>query len=361
MPTVAANQWIDLAERVLDGHALTADEGLMILNSDDLELPALLDAAWRVRREHFGNKVHLYYLKNAKSGLCGEDCGYCSQNVNSTAPIEKYPMLDADQILAGAKQAAEAHARTYCIVTSGRGPTNSDVDHVAGVVKQIKEEYGLHICCCMGLMSSEQAETLAAAGVDRINHNLNTSRSYYDDICSTHTYEDRLDTLRVARDAGMELCSGVIAGMGEEQSDLVELALELAGMTVQSIPVNFLNAIPGTQLEGVEKLNPRSCLKTLCLFRMANPKTEIRIAGGREINLRSMQAMGLYPANSLFVSDYLTTKGQAAADDFRMIDDLGFEIVSGDADSAKLLEAIRNEPAATSACQSNSGCDSFSC
>ena len=363
MPSVAAAaDWVELADQILNEHTLTAEEGLSILNADDAELPALIDAAWRVRREHFGNRVHLYFLKNAKSGLCPEDCGYCSQNKNSTAPIEKYRMLDAEQILAGAKQAYDSQARTYCIVTSGRGPTDGEVDHVADVVRRVKDEYGLHICCCMGLLSSEQAGTLAEAGVDRINHNLNTSRKFYDDICSTHGFDDRLDTLRIVREAGMELCCGIIAGMGEEHADLVDLALELQGMKVESIPVNFLNAIPGTQLEGVHKLNPRFCLKTLCLFRMANPTTEIRIAGGREINLRSMQAMGLYPANSLFVSDYLTTKGQAAADDFQMIEDLGFEIVTGDHRSAELLASSRGVAVETAACSSEgSGSCGTSC
>ena len=349
------NTWSDLADRVLAGHALTKEEGLAILSSDDTELLSLLDAAWRVRRHHFGNDVHLYFLKNAKSGLCPEDCGYCSQNVNSTAPIEKYNLLNEEEILAGAKQAYDSQARTYCIVTSGRGPSNSDVEHVSSVVKKIKDEYGLHICCCLGILSPDQATTLKDAGVDRINHNLNTSRKYYEDICSTHTFDDRLDTLKVARDAGMELCAGVIAGMGEEHGDLVDVAIELRGIKVESIPVNFLNSIDGTQLEGKWDLDPRFCLKTLCLFRFANPETEIRIAGGREVNLRSMQAMSLYPANSLFVSDYLTTKGQAAMEDFRMIEDLGFKIITGDARTAELL--ADREKTATEAAQAGSSCN----
>ena len=360
------NTWSDLADRVLAGHALTKEEGLAILSSDDTELLSLLDAAWRVRRHHFGNDVHLYFLKNAKSGLCPEDCGYCSQNVNSTAPIEKYNLLNEEEILAGAKQAYDSQARTYCIVTSGRAPSNSDVEHVSSVVKKIKDEYGLHICCCLGILSPDQATTLKDAGVDRINHNLNTSRKYYEDICSTHTFDDRLDTLKVARDAGMELCAGVIAGMGEEHADLVDVAIELRGIKVESIPVNFLNSIDGTQLEGKWDLDPRFCLKTLCLFRFANPDTEIRIAGGREVNLRSMQAMSLYPANSLFVSDYLTTKGQAAMEDFRMIEDLGFNIITGDARTAELL--ADREKAAETAAQAGSSCspcgggsEGFSC
>ena len=329
--------WHSLADQILSGHSLTREEGLAILNSDDADLPSLIDAAWQIRRKHFGNKVQLYYLKNAKSGLCPEDCGYCSQNVNSTAPIEKYRLLDEEQILAGAKQAYDSAARTYCIVTSGRGPTDKEVDHIAGVVRRIKDEYGLHICCCLGLLEADQAQKLAEAGVDRVNHNLNTSRRFYQDICSTHTFDDRLDTLRVVREAGMEVCCGVIAGMGERLDDIVDVALELAGMKVESIPVNFLNSIAGTQLEEVHEINPRLALKSLCLFRMANPTTEIRVAGGREVNLRSLQAMSLYPANSLFVSDYLTTKGQAAEDDFQMIEDLGFEIVTGDHRTTEML------------------------
>jgi len=329
--------WRRLAERVLAGHRLTREEGLAVLASPDHELPELIDAAWQIRRQFFGNRVHLYFLKNAKSGLCPEDCGYCSQNVDSTAEIPKYSLLSADRLMEGARQAFESQARTYCIVTSGRGPTNREVDGIARTVRQIKDQYGLHICCCLGLLNTEQAQTLAEAGVDRINHNLNTSRRYYETICTTHTFDDRLETLKVVREAGMELCCGVIAGMGEEHGDLVDVALQLADMKVESIPVNFLNSIEGTQLEAVHDLDPRFCLKALCLFRLANPRTEIRIAGGREVNLRSMQCMGLYPANSLFVSDYLTTRGQAAEEDFRMVEDMGFEIITGDHDSARLL------------------------
>ncbi len=331
--------WNDLATRVLQGEQLTHADGLSILQADDDELPALLAAAYRVRREHFGRKVQLYYLQNAKSGLCPEDCGYCSQAADSTADISKYSFLNEAKLVDGARKAAESQARTYCIVASGRGPSNREVEHVAGVVEKIKAEFGLHICCCLGLLSAEQAQRLKAAGVNRINHNLNTSRGFYDTICTTHTFDDRLQTLKVARDAGMELCCGLIAGMGETDDDVVEVALQLRGLSVESIPVNFLNSIDGTQLEDVQRLNPRYCLKVLCLYRLANPTTEIRIAGGREVNLRSMQAMGLYAANSLFVSDYLTTAGQRPEDDFQMIEDLGFEIVSGDHETQALLQS----------------------
>ncbi|MFN3161519.1 MAG: biotin synthase BioB [Rubinisphaera brasiliensis] len=325
--------WNDLATRAISGEPLDRVAAQQILACPDEELLDLLAAAFRVRRQAFGNQVQLYYLKNAKSGLCPEDCGYCSQSKVSDAPIEKYVWLNEEKLLAGARQAAENKAKTYCIVASGRGPTNREVDHVAGVVKKIKEELGMHICCCLGLLKPEQAKTLAEAGVDRINHNLNTSREYYDTICSTHTYQDRLDTLKVASETGMELCSGIIVGMGETDDDLVNVALELRDLNVKSIPVNFLTNIEGTPLEKVETLTPQRCLKALCLFRMMHPNTELRIAGGREVHLRTLQPLGLYPANSLFVSDYLTTKGQTASEDFKMLEDLGFEVVVQGAES----------------------------
>ncbi len=323
------------AGRVLDGETLSRKEALAILHTSDDDVLELLAAAFRVRRAHFGREVQLYYLKNAKSGLCPEDCGYCSQGKDATSDIDRYVMQSETQLLEAAKQAAKSNARTYCIVASGRGPTNREIEHVANVVRKVKSEYGLHICCCLGLLTPDQALKLKAAGVDRINHNLNTSRRFYPEICTTHTYQDRLETLRVAQGAGMELCSGLIVGMGETDEDLVDVAMELQTLNVQSIPVNFLISIEGTPLENLHRLNPRYCLKVLCLLRLTNPAVEIRIAGGREVQLRSMQAMGLYAANSMFVSDYLTTPGQAAEADFQMIEDLGFEIVLAGAETSR--------------------------
>ncbi len=329
METAAAGtqNWQALADDVLNGGRLSRETAGAVLGSPDEELPDLIAAAYRVRRHHFGNKVQLYFLKNAKSGLCPEDCGYCSQSAVSGADIPKYRFESVEQLLEGARTAHAAQARTYCIVASGRGPSDREVEHVATAVRRIKSELGMHVCACLGLLNPEQARQLADAGVDRINHNLNTSRGFYSEICTTHTYEDRLDTLRTASNAGMELCSGLIVGMGETPDDVVDVVMELQDLNVASIPVNFLQSIDGTPLEQCLRLNPRYCLKVLCLLRLAHPATEIRIAGGREVNLRSLQAMGLYPANSMFVSDYLTTKGQPPAEDYAMIEDLGFEVV----------------------------------
>ena len=324
--TASHLQWDNLASKVLDGQLVSADEGLSILASPDLELPSLLAATYRVRHRYWGNEVQFYSLRNAKSGLCPEDCGYCSQSKISTADIPKYRFNDEATLLESARLAAENKSRTFCIVAAGRGPSDRELEHVVQVVRKIKSTLPLNICCCLGLLTPDQARKLAEAGVDRVNHNLNTSRRFYPEICSTHTFDDRLETLQAVRDAGMELCSGGIVGMGETHVDVVDLALTLRDLKVESIPVNFLHPIDGTPLASRRDLNARECLKMLCLFRLTNPESEIRVAGGRELHLRWMQPQALYAANSLFVSDYLTTKGQTPEDDYRMIEDLGFVI-----------------------------------
>lgn len=326
----SASRWHVFAEQVLAGEPLSRDQALMVLRADDLDLLDLLAAAYRVRYRWFGNTVQLYFLMNAKSGLCPEDCGYCSQSKVSTAPIQRYNLLGRDSLLDGARLAAERNAKTYCLVISGRSPTERELAVITAVVPEIKERYGLEVCACLGLLSPEQARRLKAAGVDKVNHNLNTSERFYGEICGTHTFRDRLNTLRAVREAGMELCSGGIVGMGEEDTDVVDMALALRELGAESIPVNFLNPIEGTPLAGTWRLNPRYCLKVLCMFRLVNPRSELRIAGGRELHLGSLQALGLYPANSMFVGDYLTTKGQPPEADYRMIEELGFVVTHGE-------------------------------
>ena len=322
----AIRSWHDVAERVLAGQRLGREEALAVLAAADEELPDLLAASYRVRRHYFGNTVQLYFLMNAKSGLCPEDCSYCSQSKISQAEIPRYNILNREKLLDGARVAAERQSKTYCIVISARGPNEREMDAVTSIVPEIKQRYGMQICACLGLLTPEQARRLKECGVDKVNHNLNTGKDFYGDICSTHTFQDRVATLKAVRAAGMQLCSGGIVGMGEKSGDVVDMALTLRELEVESIPVNFLNQIEGTPLAGVNQLNPRYCLKVLCMFRLANPSSEIRIAGGREIHLRALQPLGLYPANSMFVGDYLTTQGQPPEEDYRMIEDLGFVI-----------------------------------
>ena len=326
---ITPGRWHSLAERVLSGGSIDRDDARSILESGDVELLDLLAAAYRVRHRHFGTTVQLFFLMNAKSGLCPEDCSYCSQSKVSDAEIPRYNLLSAPKLMEAAKLASERQSKTFCIVISARGPSEREIDFVCEITPRIKQEYGLNICACLGLLTPEQAKRLAAAGVDKVNHNLNTSERYYGEVCTTHTYADRVATLAACRSAGLQLCSGGIMGMGERHDDLIDMAFELRALEVESIPLNFLNSIDGTPLEHVDRLTPRDCLRGLAMMRLVNPTAEIRIAGGRELHLGSLQALGLYAANSMFVGDYLTTKGQLPEADYRMIEDLGFTITRG--------------------------------
>lgn len=318
--------WTQLAQQVLNGYQLSEGEALQLLNCPEEELLQLLDGAYRIRRHYYGRKVKLNMIINTKSGLCPEDCGYCSQSSKSTAPIEKYRMMNREQIVAGAEKAHSLGAGTYCIVASGRGPSSKELETVKGAVKEIKEKYPMRICACLGILKPEQAEQLKEAGVDRYNHNINTSEAHHGDITTTHTYKDRTETVGRVKESGMSPCSGVIIGMGETKEDIVNMALSLRALNADSIPVNFLHAIPGTKLENEKPLTPSFCLKVLALFRFINPSKEIRISGGREVNLRSVQPLGLYAANSIFLGNYLTTAGQETTADHKMIEDMGFTI-----------------------------------
>jgi len=315
-----------LAEKSLEGAILTREEMATVLNAADESLPDLLAAAYRVRRRYFGNRVQIHVLQNSKSGLCPEDCHYCSQSSVSKAPIDKYPFLPKEKLLEGAIRAKAAGAVRYCMVNSGRGPTEGEIEAIAEVAREIKRNVDIQLCCSLGLMSEAKIRILKEAGVERINHNLNTSRRYHPNICTTHTYEDRVATLKNVKSAGLTACCGGIVGMGETEEDLMDLALSLRELDVDSIPINFLHPIPGTPFEGLDELTPQRCLKILCLFRFINPSKELRVGGGREIHLRALQPMALYPANSIFVNGYLTTPGQKEAEAHRMIEDLGFEI-----------------------------------
>ena len=315
-----------LAEKSIAGLELDRNECRSVLESSDADLPDLLAAAFRVRRRFCGMKVHIHVLNNARSGLCPEDCNYCSQSAVSEAEIENYPLISLEELLAAAKRAKESKARRFCIVTSGRGPSARDIDDLTEAVRAIKESVDINICCSLGLLDADQARQLKEAGVEQLNHNLNTSERYYPEICSTHTYQDRLATLEAARSAGLTLCTGAIFGQGETLDDIIDVSLALRRLDPQSVPVNFLHPIPGTPLESVNYLTPGDCLRSLCLMRLLCPEQEIRVAGGRELHLRQLQPMALYPANSIFVSGYLTTPGQGPRQAWQMIEDMGFEI-----------------------------------
>ncbi|WP_025684287.1 biotin synthase BioB [Paenibacillus maysiensis] len=318
--------WYSLAEKAIHGGNITLEEGLAVLEADNEEILPIMQAAFRVRHHFYGKKVKLNMIMNAKSGLCPEDCGYCSQSIVSTAPVSKYSMLDKESLLAGAREALARKAGTYCIVASGKGPTNRELDQVIEAVQEITSTMPLKICACLGILKGDQARRLADAGVHRYNHNLNTSKANYPSITTTHTYDQRVETVKMAQSHGMSPCSGVIIGMGETNEEIVQMGYALRELGADSIPVNFLNPILGTPLEGAKRTSPIRALKVLALFRFICPSKEIRVAGGRELNLGTLQPLSLYAANSIFVGDYLTTDGQEVTADHQMIEDLGFEI-----------------------------------
>ena len=259
-----------------------------MLQAHDDELLDVVAAAGRLRREHFGTTVKVNYLVNLKSGLCPENCNYCSQALGSTADILKYKWLSTDEALEQAAAGLQGGATRVCMVSSGRGPTNKDVERVADMVGTIKSEHPeVEICACLGLLKDGQAERLREAGVDAYNHNINTAESHHDQIVQTHTYADRVDTVEKVKTAGLSPCSGLIAGLGETDEQLVEALFALRELDSDSIPVNFLMPFDGTPLENTWELTPMRCVKILAMARFVCPDREIRIAGGREMHLRT--------------------------------------------------------------------------
>lgn len=324
-------QFDQLADRILAGGAATEADALAVLRADDADLTGLVAAAGRLRREHFGNTVKVNYLVNLKSGLCPENCNYCSQALGSQAPILKYSWLSKDETLKQAGAGLAGGATRVCMVSSGRGPSDKDIDKVTEMTEAIKDEYpDVEVCACLGLLKDGQAERLKAAGVDAYNHNINTAESNHDNIVQTHTYADRVETVERAKTAGLSPCSGLIAGLGESDEQLVEALFALKGLDADSIPVNFLMPFDGTPFENTWELSPIRCVKILTMARFVCPDKEIRIAGGRELHLRSLQALALNVANSIFLGDYLTSEGQDAKADIEMLKDNGFVILGAE-------------------------------
>lgn len=318
---------MELSRRVLAGEGINRDEALAVLTSGENELLGLLQAAFLVRFRYFQRKVSLHVIRNARSGGCSEDCAYCSQSSVSTGTVPNYPLQNEEELVQGARDALKLGAIRYCMVTSGRSPSPADLARITNAVRRIKQESPISICVSLGILTDGQAQELKAAGVDRYNHNLESSERFYPSICTTHTYAERKETALKAKAAGMELCSGGLMGMGETLEDRVDLALAMRGVNADSIPLNFLDPRPGTMLEQRPRIAAGDVLRTLAMFRFVHPDREIRIAGGREACLGPLQVMALYPANSMFTSGYLTTPGQGYQADKRMLDMAGFDVV----------------------------------
>jgi biotin synthase len=329
-----------LATEALAGTLISREDARAVLHAPTSSTLALLDAAFTVRRAHWGLRVSLHVLENAKQGACPEDCGFCSQSSKYNSPSGEAPMKSVDDLVDGARRARATRAKRYCMVTATRGPSQRDLDTICEAATRIKAEMDIELCASLGLLTEAKAQRLASSGVDRFNHNLETSERHYEKIVSTHTWRDRVETVRIAQRAGMETCCGGIVGLGESEEDLLDLAFALRDLDVDSVPVNFLDARPGTPLAGYPLVEPAYALRALCMFRLVHPRTDLRVAGGREITLRALQAMALYPANSIFTQGYLTTGGATPHADHQMIRDAGFELelASG--------EAVPADPAA---------------
>lgn len=329
-------------QRALRLEAPTREEALTVLRLSDRDTLWLVSEVAQVRFRYFGDRVKLNFLLNVKSGLCPEDCAYCSQSKVSTAPIPRYRLLGTGEVLEAARVAASTGAKRFCMVASGRGPTPRELDEFIDGVRAVRSELPqLEICACLGLLADGQAEALHDAGVHAYNHNLNTSEGHYGEICDTHTFADRMDTVRRAAAAGLSPCSGALFGMGEADEDIVDVAYSLRELRPESVPINFLIPIEGTPLADRCELSPHRCLRILALFRLVFPDVEVRIGGGREVHLRSLQPLGLYLANSVFAGDYLTTRGQPAPADLAMIQDAGLRVEGTDERTLPRERALR--------------------
>ena len=304
---------------------MTREDALKILNTPDEEMDQLIAEAEKLRRKYKGDNVGIHILTNARSGNCSQDCAYCAQSCRSNADIDKYRWVSDEKLFKDNDFVNKNHLARHCIGLSGMKFTDDEILELAERIKTMKAT-GTHLCCSIGFLTEKQAKILKDAGLDRINHNLNTSRSYYSHICSTHTFDQRVKNIKMLQSIGFEICSGGIIGIGESKEDIVDMLLELKEINPEAIPINFLLPIKGTPFENVDTsiLTPNYCLKVLCLARLLVPQADIRCAAGREIYFKGDEKRLLSVVNSIFASGYLTEDGQGIKDTIKAITDAGF-------------------------------------
>ncbi len=304
---------------------MTREDAIEILNTPDEKIDELIAKAEKLRRKYKGDNVGIHILTNARSGNCSQDCAYCAQSCRSNADIDKYRWVSDEKLFKDNDFVNKKHLARHCIGLSGMKFTDDEILELAERIKTMKAT-GTHLCCSIGFLTEKQAKILKDAGLDRINHNLNTSRSYYSHICSTHTFDQRVKNIKMLQSIGFEICSGGIIGMGESKEDIVDMLLELKEINPEAIPINFLLPIKGTPFENVDTsiLTPNYCLKVLCLARLLVPQADIRCAAGREIYFKGDEKRLLSVVNSIFASGYLTEDGQGIKDTIKAITDAGF-------------------------------------
>jgi biotin synthase len=316
-----------IGDKVLGGGLVSMKEILPLSEVRGPDIMDLAAVANRVRDEFNGNKIDLCSLLNAKSGKCSEDCAFCAQSAHYKTEAPVYPLMNADQMVREAKEAQKRGTRRFCLISSGRQLDDKEFEVILSGLERIRKETTLDLDCSLGTLSEERAEVLKKVGVTRYNHNLETAESHFSKICTTHSFQDRVQTIEVLKDQGFSICCGGIIGLGESLQQRLELAFSLRQLGIDCIPFNILNPRPGTPLERSESVPPVEIIKTIALFRLIIPRETIKIAGGREANLRDLQSLALLAgANGLILGNYLTTLGRNAEDDLTMVRDLGFNI-----------------------------------
>ena len=308
-----------------DDPILSREDAIAILDTPDEKLDDLIARAEGLRRKYKGNRVSIHILTNARSGNCSQDCAYCAQSCRSKADIDKYKWVADEKLYEDNDFVNEHHLSRHCIGLSGMKFTDAEIEVLAEKIRKMKAD-GTHLCCSIGFLTEHQAKVLKDAGLDRINHNLNSSRNYYPNICSTHTFDQRVANIRMLQGLGYEICSGGIIGMGESREDVVDMLMELREIQPEALPINFLLPIPGTPLEHADMsvLSTAYCMKVLCLARLLVPKADIRCAAGREVYFKGEENMLLRVVDSIFASGYLTAGGQGIRDTIQAIEAAGF-------------------------------------
>jgi len=320
--------WKRIEADSMSGKGIHAEDALFVLGLPQVEIWRLLAVSEKVRRRFKGDQIRLCSIVNAKSGLCSEDCAFCSQSSRSSAWIDKYPLLEEEEIVMAARDAKQRGAREFSIVASGLSMHNSrELERVGKAIARIRTEVGIETCVSLGTLSAENISFLLSRGLRSVHHNLETARGFFPSICTTHDYEEDVRAVREAKAAGAWVCCGGIFGIGESAADRVELAMTLRELNVDSIPVNFLNPIEGTPLHGKSELTPFYCLKIIAMMRLCHPSREIIVCGGREVNLRDMQGLIFAAgATGMMIGNYLTTSGRPVEEDLRMVEDLGLGV-----------------------------------
>lgn len=319
---------MNIAERIatFDDWSISRSQALSLVPTEPEEAMDLMCCANMVRQWFKPKQVFRCGIVNAKSGRCSEDCAFCAQSAHHDCRIETYPLLSEDELIQAGLKLADGGATHYSVVTSGVSLNDNEIDRVCRVAEVLRKRSPLRLCASLGMLTEVSARKLKAAGISRYHHNLETAPSYFEKICSTHTYEEDLQTLHTAKAAGLEVCSGGIFGMGESWQQRVEMALLLKELDVDCVPINFLNPIPGTRMADRPMLPPLEALAIVALFRFAHPRKDITICGGREITLKDFQSWVFFAgANGLMIGNYLTTQGRNIEMDMEMIAQMGLD------------------------------------